>query len=358
MELPFIYKYQPLFLKDFEINEELLMLIRTLISMDSLNVLFVGNTGCGKTSLINAIVREYYEGSMKEDNILSISSLKDQGISYYRSEVKTFCQTSCSVSGKKKIIILDDLDVINEQSQQVFRNCIDKYSDNVHFIASCMNTQKVIDSLQSRMTIIKIKALKTENLSKITKRICKIENISMTDDAEEFILSISNNSVRILINYLEKLKLLSQEITLDLASTVCTNIAFQDFAIYTTLCKKNELVKAVHLMYNLFDKGYSVMDILDNYFLFIKSTPLISEEEKYGVISIICKYIAAFHNIHEDEIELALFTNNLICVFHENMPGSTSLYVHSEKEDLVDNQNHNDNDNHNSIISDSMIDIN
>ena len=318
MELPFIYKYQPLFLKDFEIDEELLVLIRTLISMDSLNMLFVGNTGCGKTSLINAIVREYYEGSAKEDNILSINSLKDQGISYYRSEVKTFCQTSCSVPGKKKIIVLDDIDVINEQSQQVFRNCIDKYSDNVHFIASCMNTQKVIDSLQSRMTIVKIKALKTENLSKITKRICKIENIHMTDDAEEFILSISNNSVRILINYLEKLKLLSQNITLELASTVCTNIAFQDFALYTTLCKKNEIKQAVHLMYGLFDKGYSVMDILDNYFLFVKSTPLISEEEKYAVVSITCKYIAAFHNIHEDEIELALFTNNLISVLRES----------------------------------------
>jgi len=160
MELPFIYKYQPLFLKDFEIDEELLVVIRTLISMDSLNVLFVGDTGCGKTSLISAIVREYYEGSVKSDNILSINSLKEQGISYYRSEVKTFCQTSSSVPGKKKIIILDDLDVINEQSQQVFRNCIDKYSDNVHFIASCMNTQKVIESLQSRMSIIRVKALK------------------------------------------------------------------------------------------------------------------------------------------------------------------------------------------------------
>ena len=27
-----------------------------------------------------------------------------------------------------------------------------------------------------------------------------------------------------------------------------------------------------------------------------------------------CKYISIFHNIHEDEIELSLFTNNLIDV--------------------------------------------
>jgi hypothetical protein len=53
------------------------------------------------------------------------------------------------------------------------------------------------------------------------------------------------------------------------------------------------------------------MDILDNYFLFVKNTEIISEDEKYEVIPYICKYITVFHNIHEDEIELALFTNNL-----------------------------------------------
>jgi hypothetical protein len=54
------------------------------------------------------------------------------------------------------------------------------------------------------------------------------------------------------------------------------------------------------------------MDILDNYFIFVKNTVLLSETEKYNVIPIICKYITIFHNIHEDEIELALFTNNLV----------------------------------------------
>jgi hypothetical protein len=54
------------------------------------------------------------------------------------------------------------------------------------------------------------------------------------------------------------------------------------------------------------------MDILDNYFLFVKTTTILNEEEKYKIIPYICKYITIFHNIHEDEIELALFTNNLV----------------------------------------------
>lgn len=315
MEQPFIYKYQPLFLKDFEIEEELYLLIKTLIKMDSLNILFTGAAGSGKTSLIHAILREYYEDNEYKDNIMAINNLKEQGITYYRTDVKTFCQTASTIPGKKKFILLDDINIVNEQSQQVFRNCIDKYSHNVHFIASCTNTQKVIDSLQSRMSIIKIKALTNANLLKITKKICKIENISMTHEAELFILSICNNSVRILINYLEKLKLLAKDITLEIATEVCTNIAFLDFVSYTKLCQEKKLSEAITVLYSLFDKGYSVMDILDNYFIFVKNTELLDENKKYKIIYFISKYITVFHNIHEDEIELALFTNNVVEIF-------------------------------------------
>ena len=127
MDLPFIYKYQPMFLEDFEMDNKLMELIKILIKMDNLNILFVGDSGSGKTSLISAIIRDYYDNVNYKDNVLYINTLKDQGISYYRNEVKTFCQTPTNIVGKKKIIVLDDLDVINEQSQQVFRNFIDKY---------------------------------------------------------------------------------------------------------------------------------------------------------------------------------------------------------------------------------------
>ena len=319
MELPFIYKYRPVLLTDFEMDEKLVAVIRTFIGMDTLNMLFTGDSGCGKSSLINAIIKEYYGLHVKlqnNENILEINSLKEQGISYYRNEVKTFCQTSSLIPGKKKFLILDDIDIINEQSQQVFRNCIDKYSHNVHFIGSCINTQKVIDSLQSRMTIIKIKLLQQEGIIKIMKKICLKEQIETAPAVDQFIISISNNSVRNVINYLETFKLLNKPITLQIATAVCTNISYQEFEKYTVCCKTDKDIHAALLIiYALLDRGYSVIDILDNYFLYIKATALLSDDEKYRIIPYICKYITIFHNVHEDEIELVLFTNSLIGVF-------------------------------------------
>lgn len=315
MEIPFINKYQPLYLKDFEIEPELLELVTTFIRIDNLNILFVADSGYGKSSIIMCIMREYYGENYDTSNVLYINSLKEQGISFYRNDVKTFCQTASSIPGKKKIIVLDDLDIINEQSQQVFRNCIDKYSHNVHFLSSCCNTQKVIDSIQSRLNIVKIKALKTENLRKIMNKITIMENIEVDEAAEDVVLTFSNNSVRVLINYLEKFKLIGTPINKELATHLCTNINFEDFTNYTNLCKSGELKEAIRVIYLISDYGYSVMDILDNYFVFVKTTNIITETEKYKIIKLLCKYITIFHNIHEDEIELALFTNNLINMF-------------------------------------------
>jgi DNA polymerase III delta prime subunit len=318
METPFLFKYKPLWINEFELEDDLKLLLLTLIEMNALNIMFIGDSGCGKTSLINAIIHEYYGNLDKcnSDNILYINNLKEQGITYYRNDVKTFCQTASVIAGKKKILVVDDIDFINEQSQQVFRNYIDKYSHNVHFIGSCINTQKVIDSLQSRLTIIKKKNLPEDKLIKIIDKICRNENIQISPDVVDFIISISNNSVRIIVNYLEKFKLLNREITIDLANKVCTNISFQEFNRYTHLCKNEKnLQGAIDLIYTLSDRGYSVMDILDNYFVYLKTTTLLTEDEKYAIIPYICKYITIFNNIHEDDIELAHFTNNLMSHF-------------------------------------------
>lgn len=313
----FIKKYQPKYLNEFELNNNLLNILKTFIELDNLNIIFVANSGCGKTTLISAIIREYYgENIENKDNILYINSLKEQGITFYRTEMKTFCQTSSNIKNKKKIVVLDDIDLINEQSQQVFRNCIDKYSHNVHFIASCINTQKVIDSIQSRLNIIKIEPLKKENLINILNKIKENENINIDDEAEQFILSISNNSIRVLINYIEKFKLLDEKnINKELVIKICTNINFNELENYTNLCINHNLSEAIKIIYNIYDSGYSVIDILDNYFLFIKNTKIINEVLKYEIIKLLCKYITIFHNIHEDEIELALFTNNVVKLF-------------------------------------------
>jgi replication factor C small subunit len=326
----FINKYRPLYLKDFDLEKDLFDIIKILIKSNKLNILFVGTTGSCKTTILNAIIREYYtnnsQSSLVEYNennylncVLHINNLKEQGINYYRNEVKTFCKTHCLIKGKKKTIILDDLDLLNEQSQQVFRNYIDKYSRNVNFLSSCNNIQKVIENIQSRLLLIKLKPLNKLNLNKIMENIKMKENINIDADAQNFVLNICNNTAKIVVNYLEKFQLITannreENIDVELATELCTNINFKSLHDYTVYIKEKDLRCALDIIYSIFEKGYSVMDILDSYFLFVKTTNLLTETQKYEFIPIISKYITIFHTIHEDEIELALITNNFMKV--------------------------------------------
>lgn len=312
----FIKKYKPKNLHEFGLNQEFLNLLQTSSISDNINILLVGQPGTGKTSIIDTIVNDYYSSVSNfnySNNILRINNLKDQGINYYRNDVKNFCQTTSSIAGKKKYVVLDDIDFMNEQSQQVFRNTIDKYQSKVNFVASCTNIQKVIDSIQSRFIIVNIKSIEKKGLYILLKSVIEKEGIKMSEDAINFVIDICKLSIKAMLNYLEKFKLINEEITLDLALKTCTNIGFHIFENYIEKIKNKKIHDAIMLLYQLHDNGYSVLDILDSFFMFIKLTDTFTEDEKYKIIPILCKYISAFHDIHENEIELALFTNN---IFH------------------------------------------
>jgi DNA polymerase III delta prime subunit len=349
MQHSFIVKYQPLEIAHFEqLPPGLKQIIASLISIDNLNILINGPSGVGKTAIVNAIVKQYYgNASAKtcEDNVLILNSLKEQGIQYYRNDLRVFSQTSSTINGRRKIIILDDIDTINDQSQQVFRNYIDKYRRNVHFIMACTNIQKVINSLQSRTIIVEIPSPTTKTLFQIANRIISNEpsiqkniirccnnelcplflstptsnqstnQLNLTLDLTcplEYIISLSNNTIRTLINYIEKLYIFDEPFTIDVAKNMYTNISFAELERYTVHISKGELSDAIRVVYALYDHGYSVIDIIETYFMFLKTTQQITEKQKYKLVSLLCKYITVFHNIHEDEIELALFTNNAI----------------------------------------------
>jgi DNA polymerase III delta prime subunit len=313
---PFVLQYKPYYLADFGIDSHISNTLRTLLEMDDLNLLIYGNTSSGKTTLLEALIREYYQLNkhdlFPEDNILYINNLKEQGIGYYRNEMKTFCQSKSVIRNKKKLIVIDDIDNVNEQSQQVFRNYIDRFKKNINFISVCTNMQKVIESIQSRVHIIKLNPLSKSQILIQMDHILEKENMVMNMECKEYLLSISNHSIRNVINYLEKLFILSESpITIELCKRVCSNISFQHFEKYIYALKDGKLYDAIRILYDIFDFGYSVIDILDYFFTFVKTTSILQEDLKYRLIPHLCKYITVFHNTHEDEIELALFTNSI-----------------------------------------------
>jgi len=312
----FVAKYRPYFIQDFNTDPQFKAVLRSLIDIDDINILVTGTTNSGKTSLLNAIIRDYYHlekhQGFPENNIMFINSLKEQGINYYRNEMRTFSQSKCSIHGKKKLVIVDDLDLINDQSQQVFRNYIDKYKSNINFVSVCSNVHKVIESIQSRVHILRLEPPSREMVEQLMNNIIQKEGLRLTADAKKYILSFSNYSIREVITHLEKINILSVgEVDLNRCKSIISNISHKQFEEYISMLRSKNLNDAIQILYKIYDYGYSVIDILDLFYIFVKSTNNLSEDEKYRVLPCLCKYITYFYSMHEDIIEIVLFTDEL-----------------------------------------------
>ncbi len=320
MRIPISIKYRPYYVSDYNMDKRFLNLYNMLNKIDDLNVLFVGGENSGKTSFLYAIIRDYYnlsvDNPLPNTEIMFINNLKEQGINYFRSELMTFCKSKCSIRGKKKLVIFDDMDSINEHSQQVFRNYIDKYNSNVNFIGVCSNIQKIIETLQSRLHILKIHSLDKSQIKDIMYRIVAEENIYIDDEVIEYILCVSDNNIRNVINNIEKIYIYgsspAKPIDIECCKLICSNISYDKLDVFLTRVKANDLENAIDVLYSIHDDGYSVIDILDFFFNFLKVTSNLDEKDKYLIIPIVCKYITIFNTIHENKIELALFTREII----------------------------------------------
>tara|TARA_B110000046_G_scaffold185854_2_gene229884 strand:+ start:15784 stop:16740 length:957 start_codon:yes stop_codon:yes gene_type:complete len=313
MDCSFLNKYKPRKFEDFIVDPSIIAVLSALIDINDLNLILIGPVCCGKSALINAIIYEYYKSdNIPPNNILYINNLSEQGISFYRNEVKTFCQTPSRIYGKKKFIVVDDIEQINEQSQQVFRNCIDKYNHNINFISTGGNIQKVVESLQSRLTIIKMKRLEPAKISSLLNNIIKLEDIDASQNIVDFIGIISNGSLRLQINYLEKFKFMNKTIDLELAKELCCNISYNEFELYTDAILIGDMPGALKLIKSIHDKGHSVMDILDCYFGYIKITDKLYETQKYITIQLISSCIIRFYTQNENSVELSILTFDLI----------------------------------------------
>jgi DNA polymerase III gamma/tau subunit len=150
-------------------------------------------------------------------------------------------------------------------------------------------------------------------------RIIKNERININEDTKEYILKISDGAVRNVINNLEKIYIYnlgkSDEVSTEKCRQLCSNISLQQFELYIQSFGKRDISKSIQVLYNIHDYGYSVIDILNYFFVFIKVTDLLDEMQKYKIIPIICKYITIFNKIHENVIEIALFTNEISNIF-------------------------------------------
>ncbi len=132
------------------------------------NLLLAGPPGCGKTTVARALCEQ-----MGADYMF-INGSEESGIDTLRTKIKNFAST-VSLSGGKKVVILDEADYLNPQSTQpAMRGFIEEFHKNCRFILTCNFKNRLIEPLHSRFSTIDFKIANKDKPVLASKLLAKV----------------------------------------------------------------------------------------------------------------------------------------------------------------------------------------
>jgi replication factor C small subunit len=211
-------KYRPKKLEEFicdkPLYDKLVEMLRVKKSIP--HILLVGESGVGKTSLAYIIKNELGW------DLMEVNASDERGIDVVRGKIKLFTKTG---GLSTKIMLLDEADMMTEESQHALRRLMEQFSENCRFILTANYESKIIPALKSRCLTIHLKPLTDEQIFSILKNITekeKFTNILERDlweivrqakgDARKAINLLESGYVKgeVEVNFSELIKLLEE----------------------------------------------------------------------------------------------------------------------------------------------------
>ena len=147
-----VEEYRPKTIDDCILPDSLKTLFTSFVQKGELsNLLLSGTSGIGKTTVAKALCEQ-----LNCDWIM-INGSEEGGIDVLRNKIKNFAST-VSLSGGKKVVILDEADYLNPQSTQpALRGFVEEFHKNCRFILTCNFKNRIIEPLHSRFSNIEFK---------------------------------------------------------------------------------------------------------------------------------------------------------------------------------------------------------
>ena len=200
-----VEEYRPKTIDDCILPQSLKTLFTSFIEKGELsNLLFSGTAGIGKTTVAKALCQQ-----LNCDWIM-INGSEEGGIDVLRNKIKNFAST-VSLSGGKKVVILDEADYLNPQSTQpALRGFIEEFHKNCRFILTCNFKNRIIEPLHSRFSNIEFRIAnkdKPKLASKLFERatyILKEQNVDFEEKVLAELIKKHFPDFRKLINELQR----------------------------------------------------------------------------------------------------------------------------------------------------------
>jgi len=151
-DLLWVERYRPKTIDDCILPSSIKKTFKEFVKNNELpNLLLSGGAGIGKTTVARALCEEL------NTDYMIINGSEESGIDVLRTKIKSFAST-VSLSGNRKVVILDEADYLNPQSTQpALRGFIEEFHKNCRFIFTCNFKNRIIEPLHSRCSVVDFK---------------------------------------------------------------------------------------------------------------------------------------------------------------------------------------------------------
>tara|TARA_B100000927_G_scaffold272629_1_gene250420 strand:- start:2688 stop:3629 length:942 start_codon:yes stop_codon:yes gene_type:complete len=175
-----VEKYRPMLIEDCILPESVKKQFQQFIAKGEVpNLLLSGTAGTGKTTIARALCNE-----LNCDYIVINGSDEGRQIDTLRTKIKQFA-SAVSFEGKTKVVILDEADYMNRDSvQPALRGFIEQFAENCRFIFTCNYSNRLIDPLHSRTTVIDFKLAPSDRPVLASKFLKRMEYILNNENVE------------------------------------------------------------------------------------------------------------------------------------------------------------------------------
>ena len=191
-------KYRPNKLSDIVGQEHFVMDAKGWIEENNIpNLLLYGNPGNGKTSAGVVIGKEILKDTFA-DNYIEVNASDDRRLENVRTTIKQIAQSGTMGNAPFRIVLLDEMDGMTTDAQNALKRIMERYANNIRFIITCNDRNKIIFALQSRCANYHFKPVSNEAMLELLTIILKGEEITRftQEELHSFIYSLNGDMRR------------------------------------------------------------------------------------------------------------------------------------------------------------------